>query len=128
VLGQQRAFRISPTKSTVDRGMVFTAHNDTPIVPPDMIRLLWATTNRLTRSGQTLGEEQRISTMDGLRAITSHAAYQYFEEGSKGSITPGKQADLVILSKNPLDMEQADLLDLKVLKTLSRGKTVYEKQ
>ena len=60
VFGNERASRISPTSSTLKRGMPFTVHNDAPIVPPDMIRLLWSTTNRLTRSGKVLGPDQRI--------------------------------------------------------------------
>lgn len=127
VLGEARAFRISPTKSTVDRGMTFTIHNDTPVVPPDMMRLIWATTNRKTRSGQVLGEAQRISTLDAIKAVTIHAAYQYFEEDNKGSIKPGKQADLVILSRNPLQTSQDQLRDIEIIKTISRGKTVFEK-
>ncbi|MCZ6856820.1 MAG: amidohydrolase family protein, partial [Gemmatimonadetes bacterium] len=125
VLGEARASRISPTRTTLERGMPFTVHNDAPIVPPDMIRLLWATTNRVTRSGQVLGEAQRISTFEAIRAVTVNAAYQNFEEDIKGSITPGKQADLVILSRNPLEMARQDLLGLDVVETISRGVSVY---
>ena len=92
--------------------MWFTVHNDAPVVPPDMMRLLWATTNRITRSDQVLGPNQRISTYDALRAVTINAAYQHFEEDTKGSIEVGKQADLVVLSKNPLDNPSTDLLSL----------------
>jgi len=59
VFGEERAMRISPTKSSLDRKMPFTVHNDAPVVPPDMIRLLWSTTNRKTRSGKVLGDEQK---------------------------------------------------------------------
>ncbi len=127
VLGPERGARISPTRSTVERGMHFTVHNDTPIVPPDMIRLLWATTNRITRSGQVLGPEQRISIEQALRAMTIEGAYQSFDEGRKGSLAVGKQADLVILSANPLETAREDLLGLRVESTLSRGKVVYER-
>ena len=92
-----------------------------------MIRLLWATTNRVTRSGQVLGEEQKISTLDALKAITVNAAYQYFEEDKKGSIDVGKQADLVILSKNPLSVPSIELLDIKVERTIARGNTVFRR-
>jgi hypothetical protein len=90
-----------------------------------MLRLLWATTNRLTRSGQVLGEDQKISTLDAIKAITINAAYQYFEEDTKGSIDVGKQADLVVLSKNPLTVRTTELLDIKVQRTIARGKTVF---
>ena len=125
VLGPERARRISPTRSTLARNMPFTVHNDAPVVPPDMIRLLWATTNRLTRSGQVLGEAQRLDTLEALRAVTANAAYQSFEECCKGTLTPGKQADLVVLSRDPLSMPAADLLDLDVVETVSRGATVF---
>ena len=125
VLGRERARRISPTRSTLARNMPFTVHNDAPVVPPDMIRLVWATANRLTRSGQVLGEAQRLDTLEALRAITANAAYQSFEECCKGTLTPGKQADLVVLSRDPLSMPAADLLDLDVVETVSRGATVF---
>ena len=125
VLGPERARRISPTRSTLARNMPFTVHNDAPVVPPDMIRLVWATANRLTRSGQVLGEAQRLDTLEALRAITANAAYQSFEECCKGTLTPGKQADLVVLSRDPLSMPAADLLDLDVAETVSRGATVF---
>jgi len=88
--------------------------------------LLWATTNRLTRSGQVLGQEQRISILDAIKAVTINAAYQYFEEDKKGTIDVGKQADFVILSKNPLNVPTTQLLDLKVERTIARGKTIFE--
>ena len=126
VFGEERAMRISPTKSTLNRKMPFTVHNDAPVVPPDMIRLLWSTTNRETRSGKVLGEEQKISTYAALEAITINAAYQHFEEDIKGSIEIGKMADLVVLSDNPLSMSPADLLSLKVVATYSRGKQIFD--
>ena len=125
VLGLARAQRISPTRSTIDRGLPFTVHNDAPVVPPDMIRLLWATTNRVTRSGQVLGAEQRLTTLEALAAMTRNAAYQYFEEDRKGTLETGKLADLVILSANPLDMKIEDLLTLEVEETWSHGRRVY---
>lgn len=125
VLGLERASRISPTASSLKKDILFTVHNDAPVVPPDMLRLVWATANRLTRSGQTLGSAQKISVYEALKAVTINAAYQYFEENNKGSIQVGKQADLVVLSKNPLMISPSDLLDVKVVRTIARGKTVY---
>jgi len=125
VFGQDRAMRISPTKSTLNRKMPFTVHNDAPVVPPDMIRLLWSTTNRMTRSGKILGEDQRISTYEALKAITINAAYQHFEEDIKGTIEVGKQADLVVLSKDPLSIDTKNLLGINVVATFSRGVEVF---
>ncbi len=125
VLGPQRAARISPANSALQQGLAFSLHNDAPVVPPDMVRLLWATVNRITRSGQVLGPEQRISVLDALRAITVHAAYQTFEECCKGTLTAGKQADLVVLSRNPLLMSPEDLMELEVVETIARGTSVF---
>jgi predicted amidohydrolase YtcJ len=125
VFGEDRAMRISPTKSTLNRKMPFTVHNDAPVVPPDMIRLLWSTTNRKTRSGKVLGEEQKISTYDALKAITINAAYQHFEDDIKGTIEVGKQADLVVLSMDPLSINTKNLLEIGVVATFSQGLEVF---
>ena len=125
VLGPERAMRISATRSAQDRGIPFTIHNDAPVVPPDGIRLLWVTTNRLTRSGQVLGAEQRVSTLEALRALTANAARQYFAEHERGTLTAGKLADLVVLSADPLATPRERLLELKVVETVSRGRVVH---
>ncbi len=126
VLGPARGSRISPTRSAWDREMPFTLHNDAPVVPPDMIRLIWATANRTTRSDQVLGADQRLTTFEALSAVTRMAAYQNFEEAEKGTLEAGKLADLVVLSENPLEMDPADLLELRIEETWSRGAPVFE--
>jgi hypothetical protein len=125
VLGPARAARISATRSAQERGIPFTIHNDAPVVPPDAIRLLWVTTNRLTRSGQVLGADQRVSVEDALRALTANGARQYFAEHERGTLTTGKLADLVVLSADPLATPRERLLELEVVETVSRGKVVY---
>ena len=124
--GKERASFISPVRATIDRGIPFTVHNDSPVVPPDMMRLLSITVNRITRSGYVLGPDQRATVMEGLYAITQGAAYQYFEEDEKGSITPGKRADLVILAKNPTRVDPVEIGDIEIIETFSRGKSVYQ--
>ena len=126
VFGEERAMRISPTKSSLDRNMPFTVHNDAPVVPPDMIRLLWSTTNRKTRSGKVLGEEQQISTYSALEAMTINAAYQHFEDDIKGTIEVGKQADLVVLSEDPLSIDPENLLTIRVIATYSKGIEIFD--
>ncbi len=128
VFGPERAARISPLKSTLDRGMRFTTHNDTPIVPPDMMRLLGAAVTRQTRSGKVLGEAQRIGPLAALKSMTIHAAYQYFEEDSKGSIEAGKLADFAVLSANPLTVEPEKIKHIEVLETIKEGRSVYRRE
>jgi len=101
-MGPERASRISPLKSAMDRGIRFTTHCDSPVVSQDPLMSIWAAVNRVTSSGKVLGPEQRISPIEALRTYTINAAYQNFEENIKGSIEPGKLADLVILEGNPL--------------------------
>ena len=125
--GEQRASFISPVKATVELGIPFTVHNDSPVVPPDIMRLVSITVNRLTRSGYVLGPDQRASIMEALYAVTQGAAYQYFEEDEKGSITVGKRADLVILEQNPVTADPLGLEDIAIVETFSRGLSVYRR-
>ena len=103
----------------------FTVHNDSPVVPPDMMRLLWITVNRKTRSGFVLGPDQRATALQAIRAVTLNAAYQYFEEDRKGSITPGKRADLVVLGANPLTADPDTIKDIEIVETFARGVSVF---
>lgn len=72
-----------------------------------------------------IGADQKIGVYDALKGVTINAAYEYFEENEKGSIKPGKRADLVILSQNPLKVDAMAIKDIKVLETIKDGVTVY---
>ncbi len=72
-----------------------------------------------------MGPTERIPTIDALRAVTIDAAWQYHEEADKGSIEPGKLADLVILSRSPIDDPQR-IDEIEVLRTIVGGRTVYD--
>ena len=124
-IGPVRAARISPTGSALRRDMWFTTHHDAPVANPDARRVFSSTVERTTRSGVVLGEDQRMSPYVGLLSITRWAARQYFEEERKGSLEPGKLADLVILDRNPLTAEPGTLASLGILETIKEGKTVY---
>ena len=127
VLGEERAFKISPLKSSLNRNIKWTLHQDTPVLPPNMLRTINCAVNRNTLSGRIIGEAERVTPMDAIKGITINAAYQYFEEDKKGSITPGKLADLVILDKNPLEVDPATIKDIQVLETIKEDKTIYKK-
>ena len=124
--GEERGTNISPVRWAIDRGVPFTIHNDSPIVPPDIMRLVSITVNRKSRSGRVLGPHQRATVMEALNAVTLGAAYQFFEEDTKGSLTVGKQADLVILEMNPLTTDPAELEGIQILETFSRGRSVHK--
>jgi predicted amidohydrolase YtcJ len=124
-LGPERAARISPTRTAQRLGVRFTLHCDTPVVPIEPLRLVWAAVNRRTTSGAVLGPEERIDVVSALRAVTIDAAFQHFEEDLKGSLEPGKLADLVILARSPLAVDPAELADIAVLETIVGGESVW---
>lgn len=124
-MGPERAAGISALQSSVDRGIRFTVHDDTPVTPVNPLQLVWVSVNRLTKSGQVLGPDERISARHALRAVTIDAAWQNFEETIKGSIEVGKLADLVVLSDNPLTVDPAAIRDIDVMQTIVGGDTVY---
>ena len=117
-LGEERAEAISPAKSAFEQGLCVNFHQDSPVVPPDMLHTVWCAVNRVTREGKILGEEERVDVFEALKAVTINGAYAYFEEDKKGSITEGKLADLVILDRNPLKTPVSELKDIKVTETL----------
>lgn len=125
--GRERGGRISPAGSAHRAGTVYTFHQDTPVLPPDMLTTMWCAVNRVTREGVQLDETEKISVLDAVKGVTVNAAYQYFEESRKGSIAPGKNADFVLLDHNPLRMDPQKLREARVLATIKDGVCVYER-
>lgn len=125
VLGPERAERISPLASAIRNGINYTMHQDSPVVKPNPIFAVYNAVNRLTKHGRVLGEEEKISVFDALKGITINAAYQIFEEDKKGTLEEGKLADLVILDKNPLEISELEIKNIKILVTIKEGKTIY---
>ncbi len=126
-LGPDRAARISPTASSLRKGLAFTLHDDAPIVAADPLRSAWVAVNRQTSSGQILGPDQRITAFQALKALTLDAAYQHFEENDKGSIEIGKRADMIILDNDPTRIDPMRIKDIQVLETIKDGQTVFVK-
>jgi len=124
-VGPQRAARMNPLKSALDRGMRFTLHHDAPVTTSNMMIVIQSAVNRVTTSGKPLGREFEIPVMDALKAVTINAAWQEGEEDTKGSLEVGKFADLVILSANPLKVKPTTIADIKVMETIKEGKSVY---
>lgn len=124
-LGPERAEFISPQNTAWSLGLRPTAHNDSPVVPPNIPRLLWSSVTRLTQSGDILGAAERISIYRALQQVTINAAWQIGEDSSKGSIEPGKRADFVLLDGNPLTSDPANLYKLRVVATVKDGKVIF---
>ena len=126
-LGEKRAEHISPTGSALRKGMIFTEHHDAPVITPKSMMVLDATVNRTTRTGKVLGEAQKVSPYIALKTMTDWAAYQYFEEDIKGTLSTGKYGDFVILSDNPITIDPSKIKDIKVLATYKQGQLVYQR-
>lgn len=123
--GMERANKISPAGTAQRLNLPFTFHQDSPVLMPDVFRTIWCAANRVTKEGVLLDKEERISVADALKAVTVYAAYQYGEEEEKGTIEPGKKADLVIVDRNPLELPINEVADVKVVETIKEGETVY---
>jgi predicted amidohydrolase YtcJ len=86
---------MSPMRDAIDKGLKPTHHTDFPVAPLDQMSMLWAATNRLSRTGGVVGPGQRVKPLEALKGMTLWAARQYGEESSKGSLEVGKLADMV---------------------------------
>ena len=124
-LGPERAARIDPARSALDRKLKITLHHDAPIAGIEMLKVAWAAVNRVTTSGKLLGPVERITPFEALRAITADAAWQSFEENRKGTLEKGKLADMVILSDDPLRVDPMAIKDIRIVQTIKEGETVY---
>ncbi len=124
-LGKKRAEFLSPIVSADKLGLKYTNHSDATVTPIDPIFTLWTAVNRVSRSGKIIGSEQKASPYQALKTITSHAAYQLFEEDSKGTLEVGKVADFVVLDKNPLTVKPMEIKDIKVVTTIKNGQTIF---
>ena len=127
VLGPVRAENISPTGWCLERGMKFGSHHDAPVALPDSMRVLSATVTRRSRSGDILGPIHRVPVWEALKSLTIWPAWQHFEEDRKGSIEAGKLADFVVLSENPLTVEESLLDEIVILETIKEGKSIYQR-
>ena len=122
----QRAMSISPVQSAIENHVVYTFHQDTPVLLPNMMETVWCAVNRISRQGTVIGQQEKISVLDALKGITINAAYQYGEERKKGSIKMGKRADFVILDRNPLKTPKLELNQIQILQTIKDGIPVYQ--
>lgn len=127
IIGPDKAQQISPIKSALKKGIRVSSHTDAPVALPNLMMIMWTTVNRISRSGTVMGPDERLTPYEALKSITIWGAEQFFEEKNKGTLTPGKLADMVVLDKNPLKVDPMTLKDIVVLETIKEGMTVYKK-
>ena len=119
-LGTERCKAIYPLRSFLDAGVKVAGASDAPIESQDVLHAIRCC---VTREG--FEPHQRISVEEAFRMYTLDAAYAQFQEGIKGSITVGKRADLVIIDRDPFKMDPDLITDIKLVRTVVAGETVY---
>ena len=113
-------------KSPLDKGVVVAASSDSPVVPDNPLVGMYASVTRKAESGQELLPEEGVSVRQALAMYTINAAYASFEEDIKGSIAPGKLADIVVLSDDPTQVPPEQIKDIRVKMTIIGGEVVWE--
>ena len=128
IIGDSLGNTISPTRTALNKGLKITIHTDAPVALPNLMRMVGISVDRKSRSGQIIGEKERLSPYEALQSITSWSAYQHFEEHQKGTLEVGKLADMIILDKKPLKVSSSEIKEIKVLETIKEGVSVYNRQ
>lgn len=125
-LGPERALRMEPLASLTKAGIKWGLHSDCPVTEVNPLRGIWLAVNRLTSSGQAIGEEEKVSVEQALRGFGPDAAYLAFQENIMGTIAPGFVADFAVISEDPVAVPET-IKDIEVLATIIDGEIVVEK-
>jgi len=113
-------------KSPLAAGIKVAAASDAPVAPPDPFAGIYGAVTRQAESGQVLQPEERITIPQALELCTVNAAYASFEEKIKGTLAPGRLADMIVLNDDPLTAPPEKLKDIKVEMTIIGGEIVWE--
>jgi predicted amidohydrolase YtcJ len=127
-IGHERAKTTYAFKSLLDAGAMLAFGTDWTVAPLDPILTIYAAVTRRTLDGknpQGWIPEQKISVEAAVRAYTLGSAYAEFQEDAKGTITPGKLADLVIISRDIFKIDPKEIENTRVLMTIMDGRIVY---
>lgn len=125
IMGVDRAPWLYRGRGFLDHGITLVGSSDRPVTPGAPLRAIQFMVERASSSGLPVGPDEAITVEDALRAYTVNAAYACHWEESLGSITPGKQADLVVLSDDPRRVEVSRISDIGVLATVLGGEVAY---
>ena len=121
-VGPERAERMNSCKTALNNNVPLAIHSDAPVTPLGPLFTAWCAINRQTISGRILGESERISIDQALRAITLGAAYTLKLDSEIGSIEVGKKADFAVLEDDPYDVSPEKIKDIKVWGTVQNGR------
>ena len=127
-LGQRRAAEGAYVwQSLIQADATVINGSDVPVEDIDPIACFYASVTRKLRSGEEFFPEQRMSRQQALRSYTIDAAYAAFEDDGKGSLSPGKLADIVVLSNDIIECPEEEILKTKVVYTIIGGRVRYER-
>ncbi len=126
-LGPARSRRAYPMKTWMDEGHHPSASSDAPVSTPDPFANLFTMVTRRTNKGTVLGAEERLSADEALHAYTWCGAYSTFAENHRGTLTPGMDADIAILSADPGSVEPEELAGLRCDLTLRGGVPIFDR-
>ena len=124
--GEERLNHMFALRSFIDAGIRPTMGSDYPPGPFEPMMALQSMVTRTDISGHTWGPRQKVAVEEALRVCTLFGAYASYEEQLKGSLEPGKLADLVVLGRNPLAEDPSSLVTIPVERTMVGGRWVYE--
>ncbi|MFB3108189.1 MAG: amidohydrolase, partial [Candidatus Binatia bacterium] len=120
------AYGPTPLRTYLDHGVRVMTGSDSGRPPAGVpLFTIFAAVNRMRRSGKVINPEERITLEEAIRAVTITPAYSTFQEDLKGSIEPGKLADLVVLGRDILTVPLLEIKDIPVLRTMMGGEFVY---
>lgn len=123
--GPERLSMMHAYRTAIDMGIHVAGHSDSPISAADPLLRIQDMVTRKDQQGEVLGGNQRVSVDEALKVWTLDGAYTTFEENIKGSITPGKLADFVVLQKDPRRVQPDTIKDITVEATYLGGNKVY---
>jgi predicted amidohydrolase YtcJ len=124
--GEPRLNHMFAVRDFLDAGIRVTQASDYPPGPFEPMMALQSSVTRTDSHGNVWGPAQRVTIEEAIRVGTLHGAYASFEESIKGSIEPGKLADLVVLGRDPLKESPSSLISIPVDQTMVGGRWVYE--
>ncbi len=120
-VGPERARGMDACGTALREGVSFSIHSDAPVTPLGHLHTMWCAVNRVTASGDVLGEEEKISVHDALHAVTLGGAHQIKMDHEVGSIEAGKFADFAVLDADPYEVDPMELKDIGVWGTVLGG-------
>ncbi|RFU67542.1 amidohydrolase [Peribacillus saganii] len=123
----ERVRHMFPVRDFIDAGIISAGGSDSPVTTFNPLMGIHEAVNRKSESGQEVGSNQKVNVLEAIKLYTWNGAYASFEEQIKGSLEPGKLADIVVLNERILDVSIDRIKELQVEMTVIDGKIIYHK-